>query len=72
MRIRVAKKGLTALLTFKSVSVGIKRLNLKINLAKSLLVQPRIRPSGNFWKTEVWQLKLQGFVSGQPPIRPLK
>jgi hypothetical protein len=43
-----------------------------VKLQGTLLVQPRIRPSGNFWKTEVWQLKLQGFVSGQPPIQPLK
>jgi hypothetical protein len=52
--------------------------NSTVRLQGTLLVQPSIRPSpsvfppSNFWKTEVWQLKLQGFISGQPPIQPLK
>jgi hypothetical protein len=52
--------------------------NSTVRLQGTLLVQPRTRPSpsvfppGNFWKTEVWQLKLQGFISVQPPIQPLK
>ena len=48
--------------------------NSSVNLQGTLLVRPWIKPlpPGNFWKPEVWRLKLQGFISGEPPVVPLK
>ena len=44
-----------------------------VRLQGVLLVRPRIKPiNGGFLKPEVWRLNLQGFVSNQPPIQPLK